>query len=654
MSSKNINSTIIYSGYVMKKPRIGSVFRVSIGSMKKRFLVLYNNAELEYHQSEEYFLYKPEKRKGKIMLNKSTRVVSINMFSFQIEINSVDKLEIACEITHEVSDWIDALTRTIQTLRRRRTSFTSLSGIQEENPLHYRISIAMPMINNATDPDCPINILCLHVWENNFVEVEKLLTHDPSLINEVGSVFRFDPNSGKIVPFKTAYPAALAAERNHASILSLLIKIGGASEQIKLGRMSMMDGNNWTFTPRKSESYGFHPVQMDAVIRETMDKIKLDTIQMSGKELSDLEMKYFGIMVDRVGNTEKSFMITKTIVLEITIGDLIQLIYNPDVDKHPYIIKINNYNNDKNDNNNSINNSKFQSNIDTINEDEDENDSISNRSKSNENDKDYIQTQENRNSCNNINNNKNNNNNNNNNNNYQPRLSRLSSDSSDHSLQSFKNLFVYDNLENRVNNKSSHPSFLPPQVSTVRYLEFSFKWNIEKVESDDLTNIFGENSLLKCEFDLLNIPINECTYENLMYFNCVLVEPDDEPFLFQIPLDVRHLPLTYMSVGEEYIEGFIMADKDGKSGCAYLEWHNNPHFHLPISPDCKGYLILGIMLPEKSMIQLGAFQIPFGKAIYMKPYTLHNDCFLVGDYYVVYGNTDDFATGVTVNGNNDP
>ncbi len=35
----------------------------------------------------------------------------------------------------------------------------------------------------------------------------------------------------------------------------------------------------------------------------------------------------------------------------------------------------------------------------------------------------------------------------------------------------------------------------------------------------------------------------------------------------------------------------------------------------------------------------------------MRPYTLHNDCFLVGDYHVVYAGTDNYATGTVVNRN---
>jgi len=86
-------------------------------------------------------------------------------------------------------------------------------------------------------------------------------------------------------------------------------------------------------------------------------------------------------------------------------------------------------------------------------------------------------------------------------------------------------------------------------------------------------------------------------------------------------------------------------------GGAYLEWHNVPHFHMPLRADCGGYLVLGIMDEASSTFRLAGFRIPFGKAIYMKPFTIHNDCFLIGEFECVYASTDDFCTGTVVNQN---
>ncbi len=70
---------------------------------------------------------------------------------------------------------------------------------------------------------------------------------------------------------------------------------------------------------------------------------------------------------------------------------------------------------------------------------------------------------------------------------------------------------------------------------------------------------------------------------------------------------------TVNVVGKDYVEGYIMQeqilkcpegvneeDPDGLceilpgGGGAYLEWHDNPHFHMPCRKEgLGGYLILG-------------------------------------------------------------
>lgn len=54
---------------------------------------------------------------------------------------------------------------------------------------------------------------------------------------------------------------------------------------------------------------------------------------------------------------------------------------------------------------------------------------------------------------------------------------------------------------------------------------------------------------------------------------------------------------------------------------AYLEWHDNPHFQMPIKREGLGeYLILGKMIGANNTLHIGGFEIPYGKAVYMRPY----------------------------------
>ena len=74
----------------------------------------------------------------------------------------------------------------------------------------------------------------------------------------------------------------------------------------------------------------------------------------------------------------------------------------------------------------------------------------------------------------------------------------------------------------------------------------------------------------------------------------------------------------------------------------YLEYHKNPHFHMPINESASG----GIVLAKQNgdSYHISCFRIPYGYASYIPPYTIHNDCFLIGDYYVIYSKSEPFST----------
>jgi len=75
---------------------------------------------------------------------------------------------------------------------------------------------------------------------------------------------------------------------------------------------------------------------------------------------------------------------------------------------------------------------------------------------------------------------------------------------------------------------------------------------------------------------------------------------------------------------------------------AYLEVHDRPHYHMPLNNHCHGHLILAKRVG--SQYQLSAFAIPTGYAVYMKPWVIHSDAFLIGQYRMVYSITKHFST----------
>jgi hypothetical protein len=196
--------------------------------------------------------------------------------------------------------------------------------------------------------------------------------------------------------------------------------------------------------------------------------------------------------------------------------------------------------------------------------------------------------------------------------------------------------------------KAVKPRTQAPFGTHPRYLEVNYEWNAENTfEDENESNIFGKNSWLIVDADVLTVPVCETTPENLAFYGAELITPSDV-FEFDIPSGITHVPLTAMRVGKDYVKGFIMQEvKDGGgSGGAYLEWHDTPHLHMPLNSKTSGTLVMGKM--EDGKMLLGGFEIKFGTAIYMPPYTLHNDCFLIGKFGCVYSATENFQTGTVL------
>ena len=95
-----------------------------------------------------------------------------------------------------------------------------------------------------------------------------------------------------------------------------------------------------------------------------------------------------------------------------------------------------------------------------------------------------------------------------------------------------------------------------------------------------------------------------------------------------------------MEVGETYAKDYLIQEDYGHG--AYLEYHDQPHFWLPVSLDCKGFIILGKETNGKFF--LTGFRIPYGYAVYAPPYVIHADSYLIGEFLIVYMTASDYST----------
>jgi hypothetical protein len=172
------------------------------------------------------------------------------------------------------------------------------------------------------------------------------------------------------------------------------------------------------------------------------------------------------------------------------------------------------------------------------------------------------------------------------------------------------------------------------------YYEYEGKWLKDSLinlnNSTNIANILGEFCKFEIDLDAMQIPIQDATKNNLLYYGCKLLKIDDT-----IKFNTEdNLPLSIISVGKNYVNDYILQEEYG--GGMYLEYHKNPHFHMPINESASG----GIVLAKQNgdSYHISCFKIPFGYATYIPPYTIHNDCFLIGDYYVIYSKSEPFST----------
>ena len=167
----------------------------------------------------------------------------------------------------------------------------------------------------------------------------------------------------------------------------------------------------------------------------------------------------------------------------------------------------------------------------------------------------------------------------------------------------------------------------------------------ENINKNTFSNILGNNVKLECIDNNYYFKPVIATKENVAYYNCKLLDEND--IFFNNSND--NIALYNMSITSGYVRDYIM-DED-KGGGIYLEYHNLPHIHLPINENSNGYIILAKQ-KKSNCYDVSAFIIPYGKALYIEPNVIHNDCFLLGDWNVMYGKAKNYSTAILKNGVN--
>lgn len=195
-------------------------------------------------------------------------------------------------------------------------------------------------------------------------------------------------------------------------------------------------------------------------------------------------------------------------------------------------------------------------------------------------------------------------------------------------------------LDGFVPSKSHHKARADlPTATTPVYALLDGTWD-DTIDTDIAdANILGGNGryILPQGQDTITIPIADCTAENLAFYGCHLVNLGDT-----IKFETNEsLPVTITTIGEDYVNGYLMDEQRG--GGSYLEYHDRPHFHMPLTCDAGGFLIIGRTI-EGIGTAVSAFQIPYKSGIYMAPWCIHSDAYLMGCYMVIYSKTDHFST----------
>ena len=147
------------------------------------------------------------------------------------------------------------------------------------------------------------------------------------------------------------------------------------------------------------------------------------------------------------------------------------------------------------------------------------------------------------------------------------------------------------------------------------------------VQAGGNANVFYELGAILMP-DGFRIPVVTASKENVMYYGLTLVGNDEA---FELLSDEFAMVLAKYRYGKNYREDFLTEVAGG--GGYFVETHNFPHIHVPLSPDCGGYIIIGKRLSADEF-NFTAFSIPYGYALHTPANTIHGDGTIVGEHAI--------------------
>ena len=128
--------------------------------------------------------------------------------------------------------------------------------------------------------------------------------------------------------------------------------------------------------------------------------------------------------------------------------------------------------------------------------------------------------------------------------------------------------------------------------------------------------------------DDFRIPVVTATKENVTYYGLTLVENNQA---FELLSDEFAMVLAKYRYASNYRDNFLTQVAGG--GGFFVETHNFPHIHAPLSPDCGGYMTIGKRLSADEF-NFTAFSIPYGYALHTPANTIHGDGTIVGEHAI--------------------
>ncbi|MBC8273497.1 MAG: hypothetical protein H8E40_00790 [Chloroflexi bacterium] len=146
-----------------------------------------------------------------------------------------------------------------------------------------------------------------------------------------------------------------------------------------------------------------------------------------------------------------------------------------------------------------------------------------------------------------------------------------------------------------------------------------------KVISGSSGNVFGNMGALLVP-DNFEIPTVTATKKNVRHYGLELIENGKQLTIRSEQCDIVMMKYDYTSI---YKKDFLMQKCGG--GGIFVETHEFPHIHIPLSKSCGGYIVIGKQLSETEF-NFTAFRIPYGYALYTPSNTIHGDGTLVGEY----------------------